>query len=173
VRQGLYAKARPLLLGVAQWSPDMPEPVFNLARIWWEQGNADSALMYYDYALRRDPTFVEALNNKGSVLESMGNTVRARLAWKRATRLDAGYESAARNLIRSFLSESFTDSAQAVLNAATDPWLKSADWYYQSAQVAIAGGDKRAAGLIIQESLTRYPNHPQLQNLRRQLQQNP
>lgn len=173
LRQGLYDLARPLLLGVAQWSPDMPQPVFNLARIWWEQGNADSALKYYDYTLRRDPKFVEALNNKAGIYESLGSIQQARMAWRRAIKFNPGYETAGRNLIRSFLSENLADSAQAVLDGAAEPWLQSVDWYYQSALVAIAKGDKRAAGAILQESLTRYPDHAQSLSLRRQLQQNP
>jgi len=158
-RQGNYESAMLIYNELAVQHPEMPEPVFNMAGIYADRQIHDTALMLYDSVLARDSTYVQAINNKGSVFERMGDTLGAVKLWQSAAAIDASYGQAVVNLVRYHLARQRPDSAAAVLARAQVPWRGSVDWYYLSAQAALAGGNEQTARGLVAESMQAYPDH--------------
>jgi tetratricopeptide (TPR) repeat protein len=159
VRQGVTEEALVMFRQVAHQRPEWAEPMYSIATIWAGRDRSDSALRYYDLALARDPYYVQALNDKGSLYEKRGNNIRARMEWRRAFEINPGYATAGLNLVRSYLEAGERDSAKAVLRRSEEPWRGAPEWYYYYALSALAGADRAHAVELLTEMRRRYPDH--------------
>jgi Tfp pilus assembly protein PilF len=169
VRQGVNEEALVMFQQVARQRPDWAEPMYSIATIWAGRDQPDSALRYYDLALARDPYFVQALNDKGSLYQKRGNHARARIEWRRAFEIKPDYALAGLNLVRSFLEAGERDSAKAVLRRSKEPWRGSPEWYFNYALAALAGADRAHALELLEEMQQRYPGHALTTSLARKL----
>jgi tetratricopeptide (TPR) repeat protein len=168
-RQGHFEPALVIFHDLAHRHEDMVEPYYNVARIWAARQEYDSALAYYDSVLTRDSTYVEAMNNKGSIYRERGDDEAARLHWIEALRMRPEYSIAGQNLVRSLLEAGQADSAVQVLEAAQPPWRHSVAWYHLFVRVALARADSTRARVMIGEALQRYPDDRATRSLARSL----
>ena len=165
MRQGSWESARLLYAEVIAQAGDMAEPYHNLALLFAAIGQPDSALAFYDSALVRDSQYVQALNNKGSLLVSLGDSTGAVECWRKALGIDPGYDKPAINVVRWLRDRRVLDSAQAVLEAAKSPFRRQSDWYYWSALVATDLGDREKAADLVSEAMRLFPDDRTIKSL--------
>lgn len=165
MRQGAWESARLIYAEVITLAGDMAEPFHNLALLFAATGQPDSALAYYDSALVRDSLYVQALNNKGSLLVTLGDTTKALECWRKAQRIDPGYDKPAINLVRRYRDHGEIDIAWAILEDARPPFRTTSDWYYWSALVATDRGDRDKAADLIGQALKQFPDDRTLRSL--------
>ncbi len=67
--------------------PGNPEAITHLGNVAAQQGDLDTALRYYDDALRQNPSYLHALWDKALALQAKGDDVGAIQTWEAFIRL--------------------------------------------------------------------------------------
>jgi Flp pilus assembly protein TadD len=98
--------------------PPSAERDVAIGNAFFQQGNMDTALAYYQSATRRDPKSTAAWNFVGITLSRMERLTEAEAAYKKAIAIDAFYPKTHSNLGNLYLKRKMYDQAIAAFQRA-------------------------------------------------------
>ena len=106
----------------AQAENNQPDPVklFNQGQDAHEKGDLQTALKFYDEAVKISPDFPEAEYQRGAALLSLGKTSEAEKAFRRAVEIKAGWSLPLTSLGSILVSTNRFEEAEKVLSKAIE-----------------------------------------------------
>lgn len=101
--------------------PVYTDPMQKLAEMYYDKKQLDSADLYYNRAIRLNPTSAIYRNNYGRMLFATGRLFEAQYQFECAIRCNMGYSTAYNNLAGTY----GTQASQLINKAQKYPWLRA------------------------------------------------
>lgn len=146
---------------------------FNLGALLLSAGKPSEAVLFFQDALRAEPSQPAALNALGSALMAQGKETEARPYFERCLQAEPGYSMARYNLANSLADAGrFEEAVQDFRRAAAEmPNDKVVLEHYSAALDAlaesqVAGGQFESAAITLKEALRLQPRDSALHNRR-------
>lgn len=142
---------------IETYRPREAEFYFFLADAYRQTGRNDTAIRYYEEALRRRQDFLPARLNYAAALNKMGRKSAAAQALEIAAKTAPGDPAVLNKLGETYLDLDQTEQAMATLQRALNSDPDLAEAYLNLGDVYLRKGDPKAAGAALRNAIRLRP----------------